>query len=155
MLLSWGGAPIVADGQGCLHTCIAQNHRMDRLYLNVPFQEKDAAKALGARFDRELKLWYAQSAGEAMTFSKWLPAGIGADALVVPPASLERPCSGSSCGAHCGATAPSCWAGRASSWWRSPEATSNTSPLPSVRPLRGAHLPRHTLMSFPLLPAVL
>ena len=96
MLLSWGGAPIVADGQGCLHTCIAQNHRMDRLYLNVPFQEKDAAKALGARFDRDLKLWYAQSAGEAMTFSKWLPAGIGADALVVPPAPLERPYSGSS-----------------------------------------------------------
>jgi len=31
-----------------------------RIYLNVPFSEKDEAKALGAKWDRRVKAWYAR-----------------------------------------------------------------------------------------------
>ena len=67
---------------------------MERLYLNVPFREKDAAKALGARFDSDLKLWYAQSATDASTFSKWLPAAIAASVVAVPASAQEQHYSG-------------------------------------------------------------
>ena len=62
---------------------------MNRLYLNVPYREKDAAKALGARFCGERKLWYAPSGLDAPAFSKWLPAGTGVDVVVVPATALE------------------------------------------------------------------
>ena len=29
------------------------------IYFDVPFEDKDRAKALGARFDSEVKAWYA------------------------------------------------------------------------------------------------
>ena len=35
---------------------------MSRIYLNVPFAEKDAAKALGARWDAKARKWYVPSA---------------------------------------------------------------------------------------------
>jgi hypothetical protein len=34
---------------------------IEKLYLNVPFMEKDVAKNLGARWDPQKKLWYAPS----------------------------------------------------------------------------------------------
>ena len=33
-----------------------------RVYLTVPYAEKDDAKALGAKWDREAKSWYAPPA---------------------------------------------------------------------------------------------
>lgn len=41
-------------------------------YLNVPYAEKDAAKALGARWDPAKKKWYAPEDLEIGEFSKWL-----------------------------------------------------------------------------------
>jgi hypothetical protein len=42
--------------------------------LRCPFQDKDAAKELGARFDFQRKVWYVPE-GEALTpFRRWLPA---------------------------------------------------------------------------------
>ena len=43
---------------------------MSRLYLKVPFSEKDEAKALGARFCGEKKRWYASSQS-GNVFRKW------------------------------------------------------------------------------------
>ena len=42
-------------------------------YLNVPFQEKDAAKAAGARWDATRKKWYVPSGRDINLFGKWLP----------------------------------------------------------------------------------
>lgn len=39
---------------------------MPRINLQVPFNEKDAAKRLGARWDGDGKIWY-------------VPEGVGAD----------------------------------------------------------------------------
>ncbi len=53
-----------------------------RVYLAVPYGEKNAAKALGARWDAEKKSWYAVSQEDAAKLSRWLPenqqAGQGA-----------------------------------------------------------------------------
>lgn len=43
-------------------------------WLNVPFDEKDAAKALGARFSREKTSWYVPAGKDVAPFSKWVSA---------------------------------------------------------------------------------
>jgi|GEM_PF-379325 len=42
--------------------------------LKVPFSEKDEAKALGARWNAEQKLWYVPQGLEAAPFAKWFSA---------------------------------------------------------------------------------
>lgn len=40
--------------------------------LKVPFNEKDQAKSLGARWNAEAKHWYVPQGVEAAPFEKWL-----------------------------------------------------------------------------------
>jgi exodeoxyribonuclease VII large subunit len=47
---------------------------MSRQYLDVPYRSKDAAKALGARFDGTVKRWYVEAGVDLIAFSAWLPA---------------------------------------------------------------------------------
>jgi len=42
------------------------------LYLDVPFSDKDEAKALGARWDPDSKQWYAPNKDEYPKFQKWI-----------------------------------------------------------------------------------
>jgi len=42
-----------------------------KTYLNVPFSQKDAAKALGAKWDASKKKWYAPSSIDIVLFKKW------------------------------------------------------------------------------------
>lgn len=42
-----------------------------KVYLNVPYAEKDAAKTLGAKWDAAKKKWYAPAGTEISSFSKW------------------------------------------------------------------------------------
>lgn len=44
---------------------------ISKTYLNVPFQEKDAAKALGARWDAAAKKWYAPAGIDLAVFKQW------------------------------------------------------------------------------------
>lgn len=39
--------------------------------LKVPFNEKDQAKALGARWNAELKQWYVPQGIDSAPFAKW------------------------------------------------------------------------------------
>lgn len=39
--------------------------------LKVPFKEKDEAKALGARWNAELKQWYVPQGVNSAPFEKW------------------------------------------------------------------------------------
>lgn len=44
-----------------------------RTYLNVPFEEKDQAKVLGARFDSQNKKWFIiEGEVDSAKFSKWM-----------------------------------------------------------------------------------
>ena len=44
-----------------------------RINLNCPFAEKDEAKALGARWDSERKVWYIKDVRDLNPFAKWIP----------------------------------------------------------------------------------
>ena len=39
--------------------------------LKVPFNEKEQAKSLGARWNAELKLWYVPQGVDSSPFDKW------------------------------------------------------------------------------------
>lgn len=45
------------------------------LILNVPFEEKDEAKALGARWDVKRKVWYVPNVEDFHKFEKWMGEG--------------------------------------------------------------------------------
>ncbi len=44
----------------------------DRIYLDVPFAQKDQAKALGAKWDRTEKSWYALADVSLEPFQQWM-----------------------------------------------------------------------------------
>lgn len=44
----------------------------ERIYLNVPYSEKDEAKALGAKFDWDKKLWYFYGENKREKFKRWI-----------------------------------------------------------------------------------
>ena len=60
-----------------------------RINLVTPYAEKDAVKALGARWDATKKLWYIVDVADLTPFNRWIPsvgtALIGADADSPPP----------------------------------------------------------------------
>lgn len=51
-----------------------ENSKQPALYLQVPFNEKDEAKALGARWDRQQRAWYVPQDKEPSLFQKWSPS---------------------------------------------------------------------------------
>jgi hypothetical protein len=44
-----------------------------RTNLKVSFAEKDKVKALGARWDPALKVWYVENAPDLAPFAAWIP----------------------------------------------------------------------------------
>ena len=44
-----------------------------RINLVTPFAEKDAVKALGARWDATRKVWYIQDVADLTPFMRWIP----------------------------------------------------------------------------------
>ena len=50
---------------------LSQGSAAKRIYLTVPFSEKDEAKALGAKWDRRAKAWYAREDQELEPFKRW------------------------------------------------------------------------------------
>lgn len=54
-----------------------------RINLLTPFAEKDAVKALGARWDAAKKCWYIVDVADLTPFARWIPdmaAAAGSDA---------------------------------------------------------------------------
>ena len=45
---------------------------LSRVYINVPYSEKDEAKALGAKWDKKEKSWFVESGIDQKPFQKWL-----------------------------------------------------------------------------------
>jgi hypothetical protein len=46
--------------------------------LKVPFNEKDQAKSLGARWNAEAKLWYVPQGVDTAPFEKWMTSAANA-----------------------------------------------------------------------------
>jgi hypothetical protein len=65
-----------------------------RINLVTPFAEKDAAKALGARWDAAKKCWYIVDVDDLRPFMQWIPnldaaQDTGATAVTSPKASSK------------------------------------------------------------------
>ena len=43
------------------------------LYLDVPYEQKDQAKIIGAKWDRDRKHWYAVNKYDYYKFLDWIP----------------------------------------------------------------------------------
>ncbi len=56
-----------------------------KTYLNVPFAQKDAAKALGAKWDPANKKWYAPANIDIALLSKW-----HSDVSSTPPKTISK-----------------------------------------------------------------
>ena len=59
--------------------------------LKVPFNEKDQAKALGARWNAEAKLWYVPQGVDAAPFEKWVTSTTNAGANIPPTQAAAKP----------------------------------------------------------------
>jgi hypothetical protein len=59
-------------GAGCSYYGMAIIQTM-RINLVTPFTEKDAVKALGARWDGVKKLWYITDVADLTPFMRWIP----------------------------------------------------------------------------------
>ena len=55
--------------------------------LKVPFNEKDQAKSLGARWNAESKHWYVPQGVDAAPFEKWLTSAAASS----PSLSTSKP----------------------------------------------------------------
>ena len=55
--------------------------------LKVPFNDKDQAKSLGARWNAEAKLWYVPQGVDAAPFEKWLSSAPN----TAPTAAAAKP----------------------------------------------------------------
>jgi Domain of unknown function (DUF5710) len=59
--------------------------------LKVPFNEKDQAKSLGARWNAEAKLWYVPQGVEAAPFEKWLSSAPNLASNMAPAQASATP----------------------------------------------------------------
>ena len=55
---------------------------MHRIYIEVPYAQKDEAKLLGARWDVEVRRWYITDKQDALLFSKWFGGTVQTRPLV-------------------------------------------------------------------------
>ena len=70
-------------------------HKTNRTYLNVPFKEKEEAKKSGARWDPEVKKWYAPRGVDPEPLNRWYKTDIHANIIIAPPLYLAistEPC---------------------------------------------------------------
>jgi len=49
----------------------ADPEKQERTYINVPYREKDEAKGLGARWDRQQQSWFVPPGVDTAPFAKW------------------------------------------------------------------------------------
>ena len=63
-----------------------QAEKSERQYINVPYKERDEAKSLGARWDRQQQSWYVPPGTDAAPFAKWAQ---GAATAAVKPRSAQ------------------------------------------------------------------
>ena len=64
--------------------------------LKVPFNEKEQAKSLGARWNAEAKLWYVPQGIDAAPFEKWLSSAPN----LAPAQSATKPAAQANAGAN-------------------------------------------------------
>jgi hypothetical protein len=62
-----------------------------KTYLNVPYAQKDAAKALGARWDPANKKWYVPAGKDLALFAQWQTETASLPSPTTPLARAKSP----------------------------------------------------------------
>jgi hypothetical protein len=57
----------------------AENYQAHIQYLRVPYAEKDEAKKLGAKWDKQKKLWFIPEETDEKLFEKWIPKKVNSN----------------------------------------------------------------------------
>jgi len=70
------------------HAQSGEDAMTQRIYLAVPYKEKDQAKQAGARWDRDAKAWYAGEGADMDALAKWKP---DAARVVAAQVGVEKP----------------------------------------------------------------
>lgn len=60
-----------------------------RINLRVPYEERNTAKLLGAKWDAAKRVWYVIDPPDLSPFSRWLPAEV--HAFIVKSTSSSEP----------------------------------------------------------------
>ncbi len=59
--------------------------------LKVPFNEKDQAKSLGARWNAEAKLWYVPQGVDVAPFEKWVSSASNSSPNIAAATAPAKP----------------------------------------------------------------
>jgi len=103
----------------------------EKTFINVPFKEKDEAKALGAQWDRQAQSWVVPAGLDPVPFAKWAKstaiASVAVDEpkadQVTPKPSPDRQYLAVPYGEHVAAKAAGAlWDKAAKSWYIGPKA---------------------------------
>jgi putative DNA primase/helicase len=109
----------------------------DKTYIEVSYKDKEEAKTLGAKWDRQEKSWYIPSGADHAKFKKWTPGAQAADNQAKPvnkPKTAQKREFLAVPFEECAAAkaAGALWDKSAKSWYVGPEA--NTAKLQRWRP---------------------
>lgn len=63
----------VERDEGIAAMGVSANPAKEKTFLAVPYKEKEQAKKLGAKWDKDNKLWYAPEGTDLSQLSTWLP----------------------------------------------------------------------------------
>lgn len=77
-----------------LPTEVPANLAKEKTFLSVPYKEKDQAKKLGAKWDKENKLWFAPEGTDLTPLAAWMPEKSSHVGTVIAATRRIRQCLG-------------------------------------------------------------
>jgi putative DNA primase/helicase len=101
----------------------SQSSQSSKIWIDVPYPQKDEAKALGARWDRQEQSWYVPAGVDPAPFARWTPATTPQARPKQPQATPPRQYLAVPYGERVAAKAAGAvWDKAAKSWYAGPKA---------------------------------
>jgi putative DNA primase/helicase len=101
----------------------SQSSQSSKIWIDVPYPQKDEAKALGARWDRQEQSWYVPAGVDPAPFARWTPATTPQARPKQSPATPPRQYLAVPYGERVAAKAAGAvWDKAAKSWYAGPKA---------------------------------
>jgi hypothetical protein len=102
---------------------VDQASQSSKIWIDVPYPQKDEAKALGARWDRQEQSWYVPAGVDPAPFARWTPATAPQARPKQSPATPPRQYLAVPYGERVAAKAAGAvWDKAAKSWYAGPKA---------------------------------
>jgi putative DNA primase/helicase len=102
---------------------VDQASQSSKIWIDVPYPQKDEAKALGARWDRQEQSWYVPAGVDPAPFARWTPAAAPQARPKQSPATPPRQYLAVPYGERVAAKAAGAvWDKAAKSWYAGPKA---------------------------------